>query len=248
MHKNFSHLPTIRLLLLPFGLPRKSLSSKSWQSILFQKMSTSSNSTPTQSLLSNLTTPGSSSSSFSILATPAAFAIEEELADTVQKSTIEAPLRKPSPRYVDVCYFLSVTTFPPDFLLVFFCYPPPQKTKPSDPTSLLTAIDWNKSHRLNLFRNLPRQKMPRTGPRSRPQPRAHSQLSQNDSNRLRPVRIRKSNTLGRYPPGNPLRYRRRTPMQCPSFHYPPYRSIFFTLFPLPTRPRRQSSRNMCSIW
>lgn len=245
MHKNFSLLPNIRLLLRQFALPRKSLSSKSWQSILSQKMSTSSNSTPTQSLLSDLTTPGSSSSSSSILATPA---VEEELADTLQNVTIEAPPPKPSPRYADVCYFLSFTHFPPPRRLLVFFYCPPPKNQTIGSYIFTNYIDWNKPHRPNLFRDLPRQKMPRPGPRSRPQPRAHSQLSQNDSNRLRPVRIRKSNTLGRYPPRNPLRYRRRTPMQCPKFHHPPYRPIFFTLFPLPTRPRRQSSRNMCSVW
>lgn len=125
MHKNFSLLPNIRLLLRQFALPRKSLSSKSWQSILSQKMSTSSNSTPTQSLLSDLTTPRSSSSSSSILAAPA---VEEEFSDTLQKVTIEAPPPKPSPRYADVCYFLSFTHFPlPRTFARFLLLPPPKK-------------------------------------------------------------------------------------------------------------------------
>lgn len=127
MLKNVSHLPTIRLLLRQFAHPRKALSSKSWQSILSQKMPTSSNSTPTQSLLSDLTIPGSSSSSSSILTAPAAFAVEEELAETLQKVTIEAPPLNPSPRYADVCYFLSSTHFPARLLLVFFYYLFPKK-------------------------------------------------------------------------------------------------------------------------
>lgn len=100
MHKNLSHLPTIRLLsvlLHQFALPRKSPSSKSPSSIL-QKMSTSSSIAPPQ-LLSDLAPGASSSSSYLTTATEV-----EELADTLlQKATIEPPPPKPSPRYADVC-------------------------------------------------------------------------------------------------------------------------------------------------
>lgn len=128
MHKNLSHLPiTIRLLLhhqiVP--IPRKSPKSKSKPvqlSILSGKMSTSSNSTstPPQLSLSDLTTPGSSSSSSSNLAIPAAAV--EELVNPSQKATIEQSPPEPSPRYADVCYILSFTTFPhsPRCLLRFF--------------------------------------------------------------------------------------------------------------------------------
>lgn len=112
---HISHLPTTTTIrvLLPhqFSLPRKSPSSRWWQSILGQKMSTSSNSNPPQLLLlSDLSTPGSSSSSSSSssnLAIPSAVSVEEESADTLQKARIKAPPPKPSPRYADVCPFLS---------------------------------------------------------------------------------------------------------------------------------------------
>lgn len=130
MHKNLSRLPTTIRLLLDHQftpIPRKSPKSKSKPtqlSILSQKMSTFSNSTTPQLSLSDLTTPGSSSSSSSNLAIPAAAV--GVLVDQLQKATIEQSPPKPSPRYADVCSILSFTSFPHPlrFLFILFYYHP----------------------------------------------------------------------------------------------------------------------------
>lgn len=144
MHKNLSHLPiTIRLLLHHQIVPisRKSPKSKlnpAQLSILSPKMSTFSNSTPPQLSLSDLTTSGSSSSSSSYVAIPAAAV--EALVNPLQKATIEQSLPEPGPRYADVCFHpppffsppLSPSTLPLRFFFRFDLLPP-TKTKRSDP-------------------------------------------------------------------------------------------------------------------
>lgn len=127
MHKNLSQLPiTIRLLLhhqiiipisrkSPLNVKSKSKPAQSCVSILRQKKmlaSSSFNVTTPQLPFSDLTTPvsGSSSSSSSNLATAAA-AVEELVVNHPLQdvATIEqSPTDPGSPRYADVCSFLSI--------------------------------------------------------------------------------------------------------------------------------------------
>ena len=131
MPKNLSHLPTIIRLLFHHQLaqvPRESPKSKSKPaklSILSQKMSTSSNSTPPKLSLSDLITPGPSSLSSSNLATPAAAV--GELVDPLQKATIGQSAPKTPPRYADVCSTSLSPLFPTPSDSCPFCFTTTQK-------------------------------------------------------------------------------------------------------------------------